>query len=306
MRDKCGDIYTPLKSTKEENIMPIINSWKAAKMKSHLLELKQDSGSSPKLNKLFSLIILSAFCFGLAMQKTSAEVLSYKALTIASKGADFAKIGLQKTAVKNAFSSLSKDDFADIPDDRFFISKLNGDDYLLIIDSWQVCGTAGCEGYIFALKDKKLLKKSIAEGRFFCSENEEKALCNYHVETYDFYRLDSKDLPIIGLQPVVKISNFKGKDAQNLFITQSSSGAYLLLTYDETCNREGQMCRVDNLIKNADGSFSIAAHPNYDMTCYDYRGSGALTCMSKNRFEERLEYGKDFATGLDNPKLWRR
>ena len=29
------DIYAPLKSTKEENITPIINSWKAAKMKSH-------------------------------------------------------------------------------------------------------------------------------------------------------------------------------------------------------------------------------------------------------------------------------
>jgi hypothetical protein len=64
------DIYAPLKSTKEENITPIINSWKAAKMKSHLLELKQDLESLPKLNKLFSLIILSAFCFGLTMQKT--------------------------------------------------------------------------------------------------------------------------------------------------------------------------------------------------------------------------------------------
>ncbi len=276
------------------------------KMQKTDMDIAFSSSFLPKLSRSFLLIILSLFCLGFTAQKTFAEVVSYKALTLASAAADFAKIGLQKSAATDAFASLNKDDFADIPDDRFFISKLNGDDYLLITDTWQVCGTAGCEGYIFALKDKKLIKKSVAEGRFFCSVNEDKARCNYHVETYDFYKLDSKELSVIGLQPAIKISNFKGKDAQNLFITQSSSGAYLLLTYDETCNREGQMCRVDNLIKNANGSFAIAAHPNYDMTCYDYSGSGALICMSKNRFEERLESGKDFAAEADNPKLWRK
>ncbi len=82
------DIYAPLKSTKEENITPIINSWKAAKMKSHLLELKQDLESLPKLSRSFLLIILSLFCLGFTAQKTFAEVVSYRALTLASAAAD--------------------------------------------------------------------------------------------------------------------------------------------------------------------------------------------------------------------------
>ena len=61
------DIYAPLKSTKEENITPIINSWKATKMKSHCVATLSEKQIFPKkfffvlVNVLLLPIYLSCF-----------------------------------------------------------------------------------------------------------------------------------------------------------------------------------------------------------------------------------------------------